>query len=193
MPTITDLDGGEVLVTGLGHLYIAPVGAAFPANIAAAIDPLVWTNLGYVDPAGAKFDFGRNVNPIPAWQSYDPVRIVTKDVPKKITANLLQWNAATASLAMGGVVVTEDAPFQFHIEPQVESFVDQHALIVDGTDGTRTYRFCYRKVFNEGGVSFSFVRDLPAMLPVTLAVLAADGGLRPFFIQSNDPAWADAS
>lgn len=183
-------DSGEVLVTGLGDIFTAPVGTAFPALSVDLYTQAAWTQMGFVDPAGAKFDFGRNVNEIMAWQSFDPVRTVIKSVPKKITFNLLQWNIWTAELALGGGVVTEPNPGEFQYDPPDESFVDERALIVTGIDGDKNYRMCFRKALNEAGVSFSFVRENPALLPVTMSVLAADGGASTFIIQTDDPAFA---
>lgn len=180
----------EVLVTGLGDVFTAPVGTAFPALTVDLVEAAGWTQLGFVEPAGAKFDFGRNVNEIFAWQRYEPVRTVIKTIPKKVIFNLMQWNIWTAELALGGGTVTEPTPGNFDYDPPDESFVDERALIVTGTDGDRHYRMCFRKALNEAGVSFSFMRENPATLPITMSILAADAGAKAYKIQTDDPSFA---
>lgn len=183
------LDSGELLVTGFGHIYTSAKGIPFPANIAAPVSgPAGWIDHGYADNNGVKFDFTRNVNEIYGWQSYEPLRTIIKTIPKKLSFSLLQWNVFNLLLAQGGGSVTEPSAGQFLFEPPDPSFVDERQAIIEGTDGDRNYRFCYRKVLNEAGVQFNFNREVESLLPITLSVLAADGGLRAFFVQSDDPA-----
>lgn len=182
------LESSEVRVTGTGHVYVAPVGTPFPANVSVAPSHAAgWRELGYCSEAGARFTFGREINNIMAWQSYDPVRKVVTSVPKSVAFDLQQWNQFTVQLALGGGTVSEPTSGQYLYEPPDESFLDERALIVEGVDGDYTYRFCYRKALNESGVEFAFVRSDPVLFPITMGILAADGGAKPFFIQTDDP------
>lgn len=181
-------DSGEVVVAGTGRVYVAPVGTPFPASIAEPIDPDDWEDVGYCTPEGATFNFGREINRVMAWQSFDPVRMVVTAVPKTVGFQLLQWNQATLKLALGGGTVNAYEGGEYEYEPADESFVDERALIVTGEDGDRSYRFCFRKAINEAGVEFDFVRENPSQLPISMVVLAADGGLKPYVIQTDDPA-----
>jgi len=176
----------EVRAFGTGHVYVADVGTAMPADIGATI-PTSWIDLGYTDEQGPRFNFGRTVNEVPAWQSYDPVRVLITAVPKTVAFDLLQTNKHTLQLALGGGDVTEGAPFEFSYEPPDESFVDERALIITGEDGDYTYRFCFHKVLNQSGVEFPFVRGAPTKLAIEVKVLAAGGGNKPYFIQTDDP------
>ena len=179
-------DSGEVVVTGTGQVYVAPVGTPFPVSIDDLIDLDDWTDTGYITEEGARFDFGRDINRIMAWQSYDPIRMVVTAVPKSVSFDLMQWNQTTVKLALGGGSVNEWSLGQYEYEPADESFVDERAFIVTGTDGDNHYRFCFRKGLNTAGVSFAFVRQNPASLPITIDVLAADDGLKPYFVQTDD-------
>lgn len=182
------LDSGEVVVAGTGRVYVAPVGTAFPASIGEAIDPDDWEDIGYCSPEGARFNFGREINEIMAWQSFDPVRLVVTGVPKEVSFDCLQWNQATLKLALGGGTVIAYEGGEYEYEPADEEFVDERAFIVTGEDGDRNYRFCFRKAVNMQGVEFSLVRENPAQLPITMKVLAADNGLKPYVIQTDDEA-----
>lgn len=185
------LDPNEVLVTGFGGVYEAPVGTAFPANISVALSA-TWKEVGYVTEDGARFSFGREINNIMAWQSRDPIRKVVTALPKTIACDIQQWNIRTLKLALGGGTVTEAAAGKFNYDPPAEDYLDERAIIVVGEDGDYDYRFCYRRVVNEEPVEFAFVRSDPAALPVTFGVQAAGGGLKPFQFQTNDPAFGPA-
>lgn len=176
----------EVRAFGTGHVYVADVGTAMPADIGEAISSS-WVDLGYTDEQGPRFSFGRTVNEVPAWQSYDPVRVLIAAVPKTVAFDLLQINQHTLKLALGGGDVTEGSPGEYTYDPPDESFVDERALIITGEDGDYEYRFCFYKVLNQSGVEFPFVRGNPTKLAIEVKVLAAGGGLKPYLIQTDDP------
>lgn len=181
-------DSDEVRVTGTGHVYVADVGTAFPTTVSDPVSHNTgWVELGYCSEEGARFSFGREINNIMAWQAFDPIRKVVTAVPKSVSFDLQQWNQHTVKLALGGGTVTEPATDNYQYEPPDESYLDERALIVEGIDGDYTYRFCYRKALNESGVDFAFVRSDPVLFPITMGILAADDGAKPFLIQTNDP------
>lgn len=182
------LESTEVRVAGTGHAYVAPLGTAIPAGIDSPLTHAAgWVELGFTTEEGARFNFGREVNRIMGWQAFDPLRIVVTSVPKSISVDLLQWNQHTVKLAMGGGTVTEPSAGQYQYEPPAESFVDERMFAIEGIDGDYNYRFIYRKALNEGGVSFAFVRENPVVFPITMAILAADSGAKPWILQTDDP------
>lgn len=185
------LDPTEVVVAGTGAIYRAPVGTDFPASISDAVDEAAWFDLGYASEEGAKFSFARESNKLGAWQSFDPIRTIVTSVPKSIATELLQWNGETLKTALGGGTITEPETGEFEFEPADPGDVDEFALIVEGTDGDKHYRFCYRKSAVEDPVEFDFVRSDAAKLPVKFTVLAADGDAKPYLIQTDDPAFAE--
>lgn len=182
------LESSEVRVTGTGHAYVAPLGTAIPAGIDSPLTHAAgWVELGYTTEEGARFSFGREVNRVMGWQAFDPLRIVVTQVPKSVSVDLLQWNQHTVSLAMGGGTFSEPSAGQYEYEPPDESFVDERMFAIEGIDGDYTYRFIYRKALNESGVDFAFVRADPVVFPVTMSILAADAGAKPFVLQTDDP------
>lgn len=182
------LEAEEVVVTGLGGVYVAPLDTPFPADISSPIGS-PWVGLGYVAENGARFSFGRDINEIMAWQSFDPLRLVVTRVPKSIAFDLMQWNQNTVKLALGGGTVTGSSP-NFAYEPPDEDFVDERALIVEGQDKGYTYRFCYRRAINYEGVDFAFVRSDPVQFPISMRILAA-GAVKPWLLQTDDPNIGD--
>lgn len=182
------LESSELVVTGTGHIYVAPVGTAFPASIDAVVSHNVgWIDLGYATEEGARFSFGREINEAFGWQSADPLRLISTRRPKSVAFDLMQWNQHTVQLALGGGTVTEPVSGQYEYAPPADSYIDERALIVEGTDGDYTYRFCYRKAFNQATVEFAFVRENPVVFPIDMKILAADGGLSPYIVQTDDP------
>lgn len=186
------LEPAETVVGSTGHIWRAPVGTAFPTNITAEVDETLWTDLGYVTEEGPRFNFGRETNELMAWQSYDPIRMLIAKVPKEIQHDFLQWNMNTLATAMGGGTWTGTDP-NYQYEPPDESYIDFFAEIIEIVDGDYSFRFCFRKVQNTSGVEFAATRDSAMILPVTVKVLAADDGAKPFLIQTNDPNLGDAT
>lgn len=180
------LETAEIPVFGSGHVYTAPVGTAFPANISAAVNQAAgWKDHGYTTVEGVRFSFARESTDLEAWQSFDPVRTLITKVPKTVSFDLLQWNQFTIQLALGGGTVTGADP-NYEYSPPDPSFVDDRALIIEGTDDDKTYRFCYRKALNKSGIDFAMVRTNASPLAITMSILAADNDADPFIIQSND-------
>lgn len=186
------LEANEVAVAGTGNIWRAPVGTAFPTNISTAVNETLWTELGYTTEEGARFSFTRNITEFMGWQSMDVLRILTTATPREIAFDFAQFNQNTWATAMGGGTWTGSSP-NFEYAPPAASAVDEFALIVGATDGSDHYRWCFRKVMNQSGVDFSLTRSNPIILPVTVKVLAADGGLGPFIFQTDDPNLGDAT
>jgi hypothetical protein len=180
------LESSEVVVGLTGHIYRAPVGTAFPTNISTAVNDALWTELGYVTEDGVTFNFGREVQEIMAWQSFDPLRVIPTAIPKTIAWVPRQLNQNTFATAMGGGTWSEGTPGNYEYEPPDESDVDEFALIVEFADGDQNYRFCYRKVMNQEGVEFVVNRQDSINLSTSVKVLAADAGAKPFIFQTDD-------
>ena len=185
------LEGDEVRVAGTGHIYVAPVGTALPANISAPVSFAAgWRDLGYATEDGARFSFGREINSIMAWQSFDPVRKVVTALPKTVAFDLMQSNQYTWGLGMGGGTFSGSEP-NWEYQPPEESYVDERALIIEMSDGDYDYRILYPRALNENGVELAFVRSDPVVFPITMGILTPSGGSKPFKIQTNDPNFGD--
>lgn len=185
------LDTEEIVVTGTGHIYRAPVGTPFPRVTVAPSTP--WVDLGYASENGAAFSFGRSTNPVMGWQSLEPLRIITTQVPKTIAVELLQWNEHTHLTAMGGGTWSEPHTGEFEYDPPDPSFIDEFAYLITGTDGAFEYRIGYKRVMASDKVDFAFVRSAPVQFPVTVSVLAAPDGSVPFIVQTTDDMLGDST
>lgn len=179
------LEASEIAVAGTGHIWRAPVGTAFP-SASGSVDETLWTELGYTSTGGVRFSFGKNVTEIMGWQSRDALRVIVKDTPRTVAADLLQTNQNVWNTAMGGGTWTEPTNGYYKWTPPAVDYSDEFALIVQAEDDDLWYRWCFRKVLNTTGVEFAANRENALMFPVTVKVLAADGGLEPFEFYTND-------
>lgn len=182
----------DELVAGLrGHIWRAPVGTAFPTNASTAVDETLWTELGYTSVEGPTFTFSRTSERIMGWQSREALRILTTEEPKSIAATFLQWNQNVHATAIGGGTWTEPSPGNFEFAPPDEDFVDEFAYIIEFEDDGDIFRFCFRRVQNTSGVEFSVTRTDVLRFPITVDVLAAPNGAKPYLIQTTFESLGD--
>lgn len=186
------LEASEVAVAATGHIWRAAVGTAFPTNISTAVSETAWTELGYTTTEGVRFSFGREVKEVDAWQTRDTLRVITTATPREIAFDFQQFNQNTWATALGGGTWSGSTP-NWEYTPPDDDDVDEMALIIEAVDGSDSYRWCFRKVANMSGVDFALTRENPIILPVSVKVMAADGGVRPFLFQTNDENLGDYS
>lgn len=184
------LDAGDVRVAGDAHVYLAPLLTTFP-TFATDPDPTDWTELGYVTPDGITLSFTREVNEIFAMQSAEPVRVVPTKLPKTVGFTMMQQGQMQLILALGGGTWTTTGSI-YKYEPPETSVVDERSMIVEMVDGLYKYRYHYPRVQNREGVEHKLLREEAATFPVTMQILAPTDNSKPFYIESDDPALADA-
>jgi hypothetical protein len=186
------LDAGDITVGGMAHVFFGALDTAFPA-IDEAPDPLDWDELGYVTTDGITLSFSREVQEIYAMQALEPVRVVATKVPKTVGFSMMQEGRSQLILALGGGTITEvgvapDVTWRY--DPPDASVIDERAMIVQILDGTKEYRWNYKRTQNREGVEHKYVREDAATFPVTQQVLAPTDGSVPFYMETTDPAYA---
>lgn len=184
------MNNSEQIVVGAnGTISTAPVGSTIPADITIPLGE-AWAGLGYVSEDGVKWIDSKTTATVPAWQSFYGVRRITEAKEGSVEFGLMQWNADTVGLALGGGTVTGVAG-KWRFEPAAPEDLDERALAVEWSDGDRDYRL----VFPKGNVSESMETELmrseAAILPITFSLLGVDGSA-PFVLDTNDPAFAPA-
>lgn len=184
------LDAGDVRVAGDAHIYLAPLLTAFP-TFATAPDDADWTELGYVTPDGITLGFTREVNEIFAMQSTEPVRVVSTRLPKTVAFTMMQGGQDQLLLALGGGTFTT-AGSVYKYEPPDPSVIDERAMVVEMLDGASKYRWYYKRVQNREGVEHKYLREEAATFPVTMQILAPTDNTKPFYMETDDPAFAVA-
>lgn len=185
------LDQGQVRVAGAGGVYVAGTDAAWPTNESTALDPDVWTNLGYCTEDGVTFTFSRTTTDLNAWQG-DKLRVLTTAEPASIAFNLMQTSRVNLEVALGGGTTTTISSGHYKYEPPAKGTNTERRYIVEFVDGSYVYRYCIVKAQVEGEVTFQLVRTDAVKYAVQLGILD-NGDNAKFFILSNDPALAPGS
>lgn len=185
-------DATDIRVAGNAHIYLAPAGTAFPDWDETPGAP--WVDAGYVTTDGITLAFNREVTDIFAMQSLDPVRTIATRLPKTIAFSLMQQGRDNLLLALGGgtfsAVVGETGVFMY--EPPDASVMDERAAIIEMADGEFTYRWHYKRLQNREGIEHKYLREDAATFPVTMQVLTPDDASVPFYLTTDDPAYAAA-
>lgn len=160
----------NVVVAGSGAVYVAPEGTALPTDMAALVAP--WEDVGYVSEDGTTFTFSRDTEDINAWQSAEPVRVLTTSEPKTIAFDLLEFDRTTITLAFrGGDFVGSTPPYTF--TPPDAGASDVRAMVVDGIDGDVSFRFAFPRVQLTGDLEFQLIRTDAVKLAMEFSVLAS--------------------
>lgn len=97
------------LVVGNGRgIYAAPAGTT---NVALATAPATpWVDLGYASDDGVTLSDSPSEENVGAWQSADPVLVLTTENARTFAFNLMQWNVDVLTFVFGGGLVTPDPP-----------------------------------------------------------------------------------
>lgn len=184
------IDADEIVVGASGSVHVGAVGSTGPTDIETALDA-AFTDLGYVSEDGVEITPGMDVNEVPAWQSFYPVRRIVTGRTLEIGFTLLQWNEESIKLAFGGgsVATTAGPPAYYTYSPPDPSTIDSRALVVEWADGTKGYRLHVPKVLVTDTSALSLNRTDPAGLALTFSVQATDGS-DEFTLITDDPAFA---
>ncbi len=182
------LESSETRAFTTGHVYYAPLGTAYPADITTSFSHAAgWFEAGHLSDAGPQFSFGKARNPVTSWQSFPrPVRNLKGAAVESVKFDLLQWNRNSIQLAFGGGTWSTDTTGAYRFTPPDDEDVDYRALGIELVDGDYTYRFLAQKVENQAPTAFSAVATGLSPLPIEAVILEPDSGA-PWVIQTNDP------
>lgn len=181
-------DPAEIIIAGTGTLYHSPEGTPLPAFLTDPLDA-AFVAVGFTTDDGAKFTDAKQTNSVRPWQSFYPARVHITERSATIEAALLQWNEANMILAYGGGGITEPQPGEYRYHPPQPDELAVTALVIDFSDGAKSYRFCAGRVFVTSNTETTWAKTGPALLPITFEVLAPEGAGEPWTIDSDDPAF----
>lgn len=180
-------DADQIVVGQNGEIFTAPETASLPANESTALNA-VFRELGYASEDGVTLTDSRTLEDIRVWQSFYPVRRITTERLFTVAFVAVQWNQAVLETAFGAEVEhLGSGHYKLHA-PAPEA-LDIRSVIVDWHDGDKDYRLVVPRAIIAETVEARIARNAAAQLPLTLSVLAEEGG-EPWYILSNDPALA---
>jgi hypothetical protein len=185
-------DATAVRVAGNTQIYLAPVATAFPAWDVPIDGASGWVDIGYVTTDGVTWNFGRETTDIEAMQSADPIRTISTKLPKTLGFAIMQTGREQFAVALGGGTWTAEplATGVFRYEPPEPSEFSERAAVVEMMDGDATYRWHIKRLVQKEAVEYKYTRDAAATLPVSLSILAAPDGSKPFYMLTDDPSVA---
>lgn len=198
MPTVGWNDSTEILVgSGGGQIYFAPVGTALPATNARATAALnaAFIGAGYLDESGLSVGVGSDTFDVRVWQQRQPARRERLDQPITVRYTLVQWNETNLPFAFGGGSVVDNGSGNYtYFAPDTTAALDERSLICDAVDGAKNYRWVFPRGNVTDAVETSMNRGAASVLPVVFSIMTpADGSGSPFYLLTNDPAFAAGS
>ena len=182
------LNASESLVGANGRIYVAASGTGAPASATSALSA-DWTELGYTTADGVNFQITRNFVDVESWQTAFPIRKLNTTITGKVIAKLIQFNEKTLPLALGGGTIEETSGV-YTFTPAAAGVVDERALIVEWSDGSKNYRIHVSRVVNAESVDIALTRTNVATLPLSFDILGSNDGSQPFTWITNDTNWA---
>lgn len=175
----------QIVVGGSGTIYVAPVGSTAPTDSSTAL-AAAWLDLGYISEDGVTCTFGKTTEAIRAWQSLYPVRRIATEATMTLSFSMRQWNKTSLPLALGGGTLTTVTAGKFKYVPASPDTIDQRALIVAWSDGTKTYRLYVPTGMVVDNVEMNITRSNSADLPITFEATPSSGDAYTLF--TNDTA-----
>jgi hypothetical protein len=179
------IDTSEIRVGVTGNLYVAPMTATPPAN---TTDP--WTgfiDLGALSEDGPTMTPSMDVTDIPIWQSFYAARRIVTARGVEWAFTLMQRNADTLKLAMGGGTIAAGTGSDWIYTPPAPSVIDERMFGLEVREGTIVDRYIMTRGLVTGIGDVPFKRTEATRFDITISALGDDNG-DPWRLISNDPA-----
>lgn len=187
MTALTGQNTGQIRVAIQGHVYVAPTGTTGPTNVSGALDA-AFQDLGYTDETGVVIKKAETWNDINVWQATVPARKVPKSRSTDFVFVLEQMNSVSLPLWGGGGSVSVGTPsteYAYTVSTTLTAY--ERSLVIDGIDGSTTYRFYIPRGMVTATTDLNLSRDKEMQLGLTFTALApTDGTSNFFYIYTND-------
>jgi hypothetical protein len=181
-------DPGELFVAGIsgGQVWVAPRSATVPAGLE---EPGAgWTDLGFLSEDGHSLSEETETSDIKLWQRNQVARTIVTGQTVEVKMALAQWNADTLALRFGGSWTSDSVSGVKTLKVPASRQWDL-AMLIDSTDGGRTYRYVHEKASITGFEEISHKAGEPALLGMTVRVVPVDD-VDWFELRTDDPAIA---
>ena len=129
------LTASQVRVPGSGELFVADVGSTAPTDVSTALNAS-FKGLGYTQEDGATISRSLDREPIPAWQSLQPLGYIYNGGELTVAAAMLQSNNEVASLWFGGGDFAETGVGSGEYKADMPTVPEgvERALVLEWTD-----------------------------------------------------------
>ncbi len=181
------LNSANLVVGANADAFVAPVGTAAPVDIATALNA-AFINVGVLSVDGASISPNVETEDIVGWQSFYRYRTIVTGRDWQLSFTMLQFDAFTLPLALGGGTVTTitGPPVHYKYVPPAPESVDERAFVLQWKDGSYTFRLHAPRVMAADLGEVALSRSDTANMEVTFNVLGTTGA-DPLVILSNHP------
>lgn len=190
MPT-NPLDSSQVRIAGTGAFWKAPLGTALPADAATAWGA-GFVNLGYATD-GFTLKQDKKTTPVTAWQTIAPVRLITTDLLRTFSFELLQTNIDTLALGWGGATVTPGTAGAYTLDIGSADNADDFILGIDWSDGVTAQRIILGNAALDSLPTIKYVRSDAVRYAFDVQALAPADGTASVLVYGTDVAVGGAS
>lgn len=184
-------NASRVRVALAGRIWAADEGTTVPADIDTP-PGVGYTDLGFTNEDGVVFTIGRDTQDIAGWPSRDPLRRLVTAEPKTAAFTLRQLDRETWVNSLGGTLTESGVGTGLWRWEPDEGDIPTKVILVEFEDGDLKYRFGFRRAQNLAAVEFSLVNNDAVNLPNEWSALAVGGGVKSWFMDTDDPAFAAA-
>ncbi len=168
-------DATNVIVASDGLVATAPEGTILPTDATGALDA-AFTELGYINEDGVAFAPDLSVDDVMAWQSLSPIRTLLTAYNIELGFSLLEWIEEALILAFGGGQYTDNGDGTWDFDLPAPGERPTLALVIEGQDGTETYRFVFPRVELTDTGDIQLFKGGASEFPVTVKALAGANG-----------------
>lgn len=105
------------------------------------------------------------------------------------TTTTFTYALTHADISSASVTGTATSPAWYKYSPPSPSTVDERAMGIEWTDGTKIYRVIVPKGMVSDPVDVEIARTKEIMLPIGFDVTSADSSVDPYYLITNDPAF----
>jgi hypothetical protein len=168
-------NAGNIVVAGVGHVYVAPVlSTTLPVDIATALNA-AWIELGFTTEDGVQRTDGRSMDEVNTWQSFYPSRRIVTAKTGGVSFTMREYNPDTVALAFGGGTVTKvtGPPAYAAYTPPAPEVIDFRQLLVVYQDGADIFRYVIPRGMVTNEVQSNLTRTSALDLPVTFDITPA--------------------
>lgn len=181
------IDTSEIRVGVSGSVYVAPAGTTLPVEPDDALEA-AFVDLGAINEDGVTLSPSQTVEKIRAWQAAKAVRVVKTEDELSMSFALMQWNADTVPLALGGGTVSATTGGATKYVPPAAGTVDERIFVVEWIDGAYTYRLVVPRGMVSETSDIQLTKASASELPLSVEVLGSTPD--DFIIYTDDPAWS---
>lgn len=183
----------EIFVPSRIDLYLSSLTGLVEPTDPTATPPAPWEHAGYSTKDSLQFETSPEFEDVESAQTDYPVlKLHTKEAAS-LQIDLQQWSRLTFQSAFGGGTFTEETAGVYKFSPPQIGEREEVAVLVHAQQGTKHYMFVFLRTQQVEGVSTSLNKGAVSTLPLRVDVLGSDVTGLPWYLLTNDPAFAPAA